>query len=85
MKGSQCVASRGKIKAFTVLNRKMYMICHQRLRKHAKLKHWLLQQQCYSQFILLFEFPFPEWNICLCFGLCDSALFLQYHFDTLGC
>ena len=32
----------------TVQNHKMNMICHQRLRKHAKLKYWLLRQHCYS-------------------------------------
>lgn len=29
------------------------MICQQRLRTHAKLKYWLLQRQCDSQYVLL--------------------------------
>ena len=40
---------------FNVINHKMTMIWHQTLRTHAELKYWLLRQQCYSQYILLWN------------------------------
>ena len=42
----------------TTLNHKIAMVSHQRLRKHAKLKYWLLWQQCCNLYILLLKFLF---------------------------
>lgn len=48
------------------------MICFQRLRKHAKLQYGLLRQQCYSQYVLLWnlhyaaESLFLFWSVWFC-------------------
>ena len=70
----QVESSNCTIYKCTALNYKM-TICYQRLRKHAKPKYWLLQQKCYSQYILLWMLAFVL--ACVRFYYSPSATVCQ--------